>query len=102
MSELAMFNDEYAASLPLAPRIFHVDEMINTSYMPKPAGVWMEVPGSVGENEVSPEILLPPLGRVVAVLQVKKGGGGYVRARFQNETAKWLVEYHFKSNPRIN
>lgn len=102
MSELAMFKAEYAASLPFAPRIFHVDEVIHTSDMPEPSGVWTKLPGFVGEDEVSSKTLLPPTGHVVSVLQVKKGGGGYIRVRFQNDTTKWLAEYHFRSNPRIN
>lgn len=101
MSELAMFKADYAASLPLAPRVFHAGETIRTSDMPKPSGVWQKVPGFMGEDEVSPGILLPPIGRVVVVLQVKKGGGGYIRARFKDDTTEWLAEYHFRSNPEI-
>lgn len=102
MSESAMFKPEYATSLPLAPKIFHADEVIHTSDMPTPSGVWKRLPGYIGEDEVSPETPLPPIGRVVMVFQLKKGGGGHIRARFEDDKAKWLTEYHFRSNPRIN
>lgn len=97
MTELEMFDAEYVASLPIAPRIFRVGETISVSYMPRPTGVWEGIDG----YSISVETQLPPTGRVMRVLQVKQGGSGHIRARFKDGQNTWLVEYHFKSNPEI-
>lgn len=99
--ESVMFKTEYVTTLPVAPRLFHVGDIINSTDMPKPAGVWMKRPGFLGESEVDPGVLLPSTGRVVMVFQLKRGGGGHIRARFYHDKIEWLVEYHFKSNPSL-
>lgn len=99
--ESAMFNPDYVKTLPVAPRLFRMEDIVDTDDMPKPAGVWVEQPGILGKQEVSPGILLPSTGRVVLVFQLKRGGGGHINVRFHHNETKWVAEYHFRANPNI-
>ncbi len=96
MSESAMFRPEYAKSLPTAPRIFKVGEIIHLEEMPPISGLWEKQDEGLTEYEIEidPPMLPEPLvGRVVMVFQLKKGGAGHIRVRFGD---RYLAEWHFR------
>jgi hypothetical protein len=107
MPESAQFKDQYAATLPVAPRIFKTGEKIRMQDMPPAAGAWEKRPGFLGSYECEPTGIPDDMeGRVVFKFQLLRGGGGHIQARFGGkmipEDYKFLVEWHFRGNEEID
>lgn len=99
MRECVMFTDDYAKTLPEAPRVFKVGELIDSADMPTPAGLWGKLPGFLGVHEIEPQDGPQNVTwRVVMVFQLRRSGGGYIRARSGWGTDNFLVEWHFRAN----
>lgn len=99
MTECAMFTEDYAKTLPVAPRVFKADDLINSADMPIPAGLWEKRSGFLGEHEIEPQDGPQNVTwRVVRVFQLRRGGGGHIKAR----SGSFVAEWHFRSNAALS